>query len=86
MNLHLHPPKRKTRARIKCTFGNKMWINTALNNEAYFSFERVSSDHRIVSAKIRLSPRKIWKKQLKLYNITGSYFPVVILEIIMRYV
>ena len=33
----------------------KKWINSALNPEAYSSFEGVSSDHRIVIAKIRLS-------------------------------
>ena len=32
--------------------------NSALNCEAYSSFEGVSSDHRIVSAKIRLSLRR----------------------------
>ena len=34
---------------------NKKWNNSALNCEAYSSFEGVSSDHRIVTAKIRLS-------------------------------
>ena len=34
---------------------NKKWINSALNCEAYSSFEGVFSDHRIVRAKIRLS-------------------------------
>ena len=34
---------------------NKKWINSALNCEAYSSFESVSSDHRIVTSKIRLS-------------------------------
>ena len=37
---------------------NKKWINGALNCEAYSSFEGVSSDHRIVTAKIRLSLRR----------------------------
>ena len=34
---------------------NKKWKNSAMNCEAYSSFEGVSSDHRIVMAKIRLS-------------------------------
>ena len=34
---------------------NKKWINCALNCEAYSSFEGVSFDHQIVTAKIRLS-------------------------------
>ena len=34
---------------------NNKWINRALNSEAYSSFESVSSDHRIVTAKVRLS-------------------------------
>ena len=34
---------------------NKKWIKSALNCEAYSSFEGVYSDHRIITAKIRLS-------------------------------
>ena len=34
------------------------WRNSAMNCEAYSSFEGVSSDHRIVTAKVRLSLRK----------------------------
>ena len=37
---------------------NKKWNNSPLNWEAYSSFEGVSSDHRIVTAKIRLSLRR----------------------------
>ena len=37
---------------------NKEWINGALNCEAFSFFEGVSSDHRIVTAKIRLSLRR----------------------------
>ena len=33
----------------------KKWINTTLNCEAYSCFEGVSSNHRIISAKICLS-------------------------------
>ena len=36
---------------------NKKWINSAMNAEAYNSFGGVSSDHRIVTSKIRLSLR-----------------------------
>ena len=34
---------------------NKKWINSALNCGSHSSFESVSSDHRIVTAKICLS-------------------------------
>ena len=37
---------------------NKKWNDSALNCEAYSSFEGVSSDHRIVTAKIRLNLRR----------------------------
>ena len=37
---------------------NKKWNNCALNCEAYSSFESVISDHRSVTAKIRLSLRR----------------------------
>ena len=44
-----------TKAQTDYTFINKKWNNSALNCEAYSSFEGVSSDHQIVMAKIRLS-------------------------------
>ena len=47
-----------TKAQIDCVFINKKWNNSTLNSEAYSSFEGVSSDHRIVRAKIRLSLRR----------------------------
>ena len=47
-----------TKAQIDYVFINKKWKNSIINCEAYLSFEGVSSDHRIVTAKIRLSLRK----------------------------
>ena len=47
-----------SKAQIDYVFINKKWKNIAINCEAYSSFEGVSSDHRIVTAKIRLSLRK----------------------------
>ena len=47
-----------SKAQIDYVFLNKKWKNSAMNCEAYSSFEGVSSDHRIVTAKIRLSLRK----------------------------
>ena len=47
-----------SKAQIDYVFINKKWKNSAMNWEAYSSFEGVSSDHRIVMAKIRLSLRK----------------------------
>ena len=46
------------KAQIDYVFINKKWKNSAMNCEVYSSFEGVSSDHRIVTAKIRLSLRK----------------------------
>ena len=40
------------KAQIDYIFINKKWNNSTLNCEAYPSFEGVSSDHRIVMAKI----------------------------------
>ena len=48
----------KTKAQIDYVFINKKWKNSAMNCKAYFSFEGVSSDRRIVTAKIRLNLRK----------------------------
>ena len=39
---------------LEYIFINKKWINSAFNCEAYSFFEGVSSDHRTVSARIRL--------------------------------
>ena len=47
-----------TKAQIDYVFINKKWSNSTLNCEAYSSFEGVSTDHRIVMAKIQLSLRK----------------------------
>ena len=47
-----------SKAQIDYVFINKKWKNSAMNYEAYSSFEGMSSDHRIVTAKIRLSLRK----------------------------
>ena len=46
------------KAQIDDILINKKWNNSILNCEAYSSFEGVSSDHQIVTAKIRLSLRR----------------------------
>ena len=51
-----------TKAQIDYVLINKKWKNSALNCEAYSSFEGVSTDHRIVTAKIQLSLRKNAKR------------------------
>ena len=51
-----------SKAQIDYVLINKKWKNSALNCEAYSSFEGVSTDHRIVTAKIRLSQRKNAKR------------------------
>ena len=47
-----------TKVQINNVFINKKWNNSALNCEAYSSFECVSSDHWIITAKIWLSLRR----------------------------
>ena len=47
-----------SKAQIDYVLINKKWKNSAMNCEAYSSFEGVSSDHRIVTTKILLSLRK----------------------------
>ena len=46
------------KAQIDYVFISKKWKNSAMNCKTYSSFEGVSSDHQIVTAKIRLS---LWK-------------------------
>ena len=47
-----------SKAQIDNVFINKKWKNSAMNCEAYSSFECMSSDHQIVTAKIRRSLQK----------------------------
>ena len=47
-----------SKAQIDNVFINKKWKNSAMNCEAYSSFEGVSSDHRIVTAKFATKPTK----------------------------
>ena len=51
-----------SKAQIDYVLIKKKWKNSAMNCEAYSSFEGVSSDHRLVTAKIRLSLRKNAKR------------------------
>ena len=61
------------KAQIDYVFINKKWKNSAINCEAYSSFEGVSSDHRIVTAKIRLSQRKTPHEQRPPNTMTGPF-------------
>ena len=56
----------------------KMWINNAFKCEAYFSFDGISFDHRIVSGKIRLSLRRNKKQTVKI--LCFSQFPIFTYE------
>ena len=46
------------KAQINYVFINKKWKNSAMNCEAYSSFQGEFSDHRILTAKIRLSQQR----------------------------
>ena len=64
---------------------NKKWINNALSSWAYSSFEGVSSDHRIVTAKIPLSRRRnAFQKTMTLHLMTGPCLTKEILAINRR--
>ena len=71
--LWTHTYANKSKAQIDYLFINRKWKNSAMNCEAYSTFEGVSSDHRIVTAKIRLSLRKNATR-------TGSYLTTETLE------
>ena len=47
-----------TKAQREYVFMNKKWNNIALNCEAYYSFEGLSNDQRIVTAEVRLNLQK----------------------------
>ena len=70
------------KAQIDYVLVNKKWKNSAMNCEAYSSYEGVSSDHRIVTAKIRLSLRKKRPHEQRPPNTsTGPFLTIEILEI-----
>jgi hypothetical protein len=46
-----------SRGQIDFILVNRKWLNSITNCEAYSSFESVNSDHRIVTANVRLSVR-----------------------------
>ena len=47
-----------THAQLDYILIRKKWLNSLINVEAYGSFASIGSDHRIVSARIKLSLRK----------------------------
>ena len=59
-----------SKAQIDYVPMNKKWKNSAMNCEAYSSFEGVSSDHRIVTAKIRLSLQQQYSIQISGFCFT----------------
>ena len=63
--LWTHKSPRGSLAQLDYIFVNKKWKNSALNCQAYNTFEGVKSDHRIVSAKLRLSLRANKSKSAK---------------------
>ena len=65
-----------TKAQIDYVLMNKKWKNSTINCEANSSFEGVSTDHRIVTAKIRLSLRKNAKR-----TVTSKHYDWALLNI-----
>ena len=56
--LSTHSYANNPKAPIDYILMNKKWVNSPLDGKAYSSFEGVSSDYHIVTAKIRLSLRR----------------------------
>ena len=57
-NLWTYTYANNNKAQIDYVFINKKWKNSAMNSEAYSFIEGMSSDHQIVTTKMRLSLRK----------------------------
>ena len=55
-----------TKVQIDYIFINKKWINSTVNCKAYSSFEGVSSNYRIVMAKICLGLHRTKKQTVKI--------------------
>ena len=60
---------RGTKSQLDYILINKKWKNLIKNVEAYSSFASIGSDHRVNSAQLKLSLRKVkTPAQKKLYN------------------
>ena len=57
-NLWTYTYANNIKAQINYVFINKKWKNSAMNCKAYSSFQGEFSDHRILTAKIRLSQQR----------------------------
>ena len=66
-----------SKAQIDYVFINRKWKNSAMNCEAYSSFEGVSSDHRIVTGMYYMVSKT---RILSLWPITGMYYMVLKME------
>lgn len=68
--LWTHQSPNGDKAQLDYLFMNKKWINSCHNCEAYSSFYGVSTDHRIVTSKLKLSLRanKTKKSSRQPYN------------------
>ena len=73
--LWTHTYANKSKAQIDVIFINKKWKNSAMNCEAYSSFEGVSSDHRIVTAKLQPS---LWKNTTR--TVTTKHYDWALLN------
>ena len=67
-----------SKALIDYVFINRKWKNSAMNCEAYSSFEGVSSDHRIVTAKPTKKKKTLEKRQPS--TMTRPYLTTEILQ------
>ena len=65
-------------------FINKKWHKSAVNCEAYSSFEGVSPDHRNVTTKYDWAYERMHPEQQPLYTKTGPCWITGILEINLR--
>ena len=72
------------KAQIDNIFINNKWNNSALNCEVYFSFEDVSTDHRIVTVTIRLSLRRNAARTTTTVHYDWSCSTTGLLEINIR--
>ena len=77
--MNMLTPKHKSIARLNIK--KQKWIKTAINSEAYSSFEGVASRQRIALEMIHLSLCRNKNKQVNMYNMTGPYLPIVIYAI-----
>ena len=72
---------KNTKAQIDYVFINKKWNDSALNCEAYSSFDGASPITELSRSRYDLAYERMWPEQPQPYTMTGPHLTTEIVEI-----